>query len=189
MLQWTPNTIVNTSTLVIFWQYQKQYIYTKIEKHLINLRPFETSEKKRFPKIHIKATNYSCKRMILEAWMDLECASAGGCNTVLTIGGEISTSAFEIQVLSTLTIKCQSNFRIFYFASAIRQQKNCQRLPKTDTFVYYVGNGFNIPRYFAKGYGLIFKKWDYLFYLNYIVYLSRVKPKITLFWFLCVSLL
>ena len=34
-------------------------------------------------------------------------------------------AAFEIQVLSTSAIKCQGDFRIFQFASAISQQKNC----------------------------------------------------------------
>ena len=66
-------------------------------------------------------------------------------------------------MLSTSAIKCRSDLRIFQFVSAIRRpkkKKNCQRLPKTDTFVHYVGNGFSILRYFAKDYyRLIFKKF------------------------------
>ena len=38
-------------------------------------------------------------------------------------------TAFEIQVLSTLAIKGQDDFRIFQFASAIHQQQ--QKKPKT----------------------------------------------------------
>ena len=34
-------------------------------------------------------------------------------------------AAFEIQVLSTLAIKCQGSFRIFQLASAIHWQKKC----------------------------------------------------------------
>ena len=40
-----------------------------------------------------------------------------------------------------------------------------------DTFVYYVGNGFGMPRHFAKDYGLVFKQLRLLVLLNYIVYL------------------
>ena len=40
-----------------------------------------------------------------------------------------------------------------------------------DTFVYYVGNGFDMPRHFAKDYGLVFKQLRLLVLLNYIVYL------------------
>ena len=84
---------------------------------------------------------------------------------VFPSGHTVKISAFEIQVLSTLAIKYRSDFRIFQLGSAIHRQKNCRKLPMTDTIVYYVGNGFDIPRYFAKSYGLIFKKWDCLFYL------------------------
>ena len=50
-------------------------------------------------------------------------------------------------------IKCQENFRIFQFASAIIGKK----LPKTQQIsADYVGKGFSIPQYFAKGYDLVF---------------------------------
>ena len=76
-------------------------------------------------------------------------------------------TAFEIQVLSMSAIKCGGNFQIFHFALAIRQQKNCWILDKNlcilrqqwlaSTFCQGVWLGF-------------FSSWDYLFYLNYIVY-------------------
>ena len=52
------------------------------------------------------------------------------------------------------------NFSVCLGYTSAKKKKNCQRLPKTDTFVHYVGNGFSIPRYFAKDYyRLIFKKF------------------------------
>ena len=39
-----------------------------------------------------------------------------------------------------------------------------------ETVLYYAGNGFGTGRNFAKGYDSFFDSWDYLFYLNYIVY-------------------
>ena len=67
-----------------------------------------------------------------------------------------------------------------------------------ETFEYYVGNSFDMPQQFVKGYDLFFfNSWDYLIYLNYIVFIyntpERMKRKtlflllITLCWF--VSLL
>ena len=58
-------------------------------------------------------------------------------------------AAFEIQLLSTPSIKCGGNFRIFQFASAIADNS-------AETFVYYVGNGFSMPQNFAKEYDLFF---------------------------------
>ena len=76
-------------------------------------------------------------------------------------------TTFEIQVLSTSAIKCRGNFQIFHFALAIRQQKNCRILDKNlcilcqqwlaSTFCQGVWLGF-------------FSSWNYLLYLNYIVY-------------------
>ena len=66
---------------------------------------------------------------------------------------QINNSAFEIQVLSTLAIKCQDDFKIFLFASAMRRQKKTIE----DIFVYSVGNSFGMPRHFVKGYDLVFK--------------------------------
>ena len=66
----------------------------------------------------------------------------------------ISNTAFKIQVLSTSAIKCQSDFRIFQFAAAIRPQKTAAH--STETFVYYIGNDFDIPRHFAEGFDLVF---------------------------------
>ena len=40
-----------------------------------------------------------------------------------------------------------------------------------DTFVYYLGNGFGMPRHFAKGYDLVFKQLRLLVLPNHIVYL------------------
>ena len=39
-------------------------------------------------------------------------------------------TAFKIQVLSTTAIKCWGSFRILKFVSALRPQKNCQRLSR-----------------------------------------------------------
>ena len=39
--------------------------------------------------------------------------------------------------------------------------------------MYYVGYGFDILRHFAKYYDLFFNSRDYLFYLNYTVYLQH----------------
>ena len=39
------------------------------------------------------------------------------------------------------------------------------------TFVYYLGNGFGMPRHFAKGHDLVFKQLRLLVLPNYIVYL------------------
>ena len=65
-----------------------------------------------------------------------------------------SYAAFEIQMLSPSAIKLQGDFRIFKFASAIRQQKFADDSAKT--FVYYVHDGFSMPRHFAKSYDLVF---------------------------------
>ena len=43
-----------------------------------------------------------------------------------------------------------------------------------ETTAYYVGSGFGIPCHFEKGYDLVFDSWDFLFYLNYIVYLKHI---------------
>ena len=80
------------------------------------------------------------------------------------------STAFEIQVLRMSTTKCSNDSRIFQFASAISRQKKKTAKDSAETFVYYVSNSYDIPRYFPKGYRLIFKKSAYLFYLNYIVY-------------------
>ena len=62
--------------------------------------------------------------------------------------------AFEIQVLTTSAIKCQGKFRVFQFALAMRQQKKTAE-DLTETCVYH-GNGYGIPRHFAKDYDLVF---------------------------------
>ena len=64
-------------------------------------------------------------------------------------------AAFEIQVQSASAIKCQDDSRISQFALAMHQQKNIAK-DSAETFVYYVGNGFGMPRHFAKGYDLGF---------------------------------
>ena len=69
----------------------------------------------------------------------------------------INNSAFEIQVVSTLAIKCRGGSaleNIYIY-----------------TFAYYVGNGFGMPQHFAKGYDLIFKQLRLLVIPNCIVYL------------------
>ena len=40
--------------------------------------------------------------------------------------------------------------------SAMRQQKKKTTEDLADTFVYHIGNGFGIPRHFAKDYDLVF---------------------------------
>ena len=66
----------------------------------------------------------------------------------------ISNTAFKIQVVSTSAIKYRGDFRIFQFASEIRRQKTAA--DSTETFGYYNGNGFDIPRHFAEGLDLVF---------------------------------
>ena len=51
----------------------------------------------------------------------------------------------------------------------MRRQKTTE--DSIDTFVYYLGNGFGMPRHFAKGYTLAFKQFRLLVLHNYIVYL------------------
>ena len=103
-------------------------------------------------------------------------------------------AAFKIQVLSMLVIKCQGKFIIFQFASAMHQQKNCLGLRRN--FCIFVGNGFGIPQHFAKGYDLFFQQLILILPVLFTCStLKREKQKtiflllITLFWFLCVSLL
>ena len=73
----------------------------------------------------------------------------------------------------------------------MRQQKAVK--DSAETFVYHVSNGFGIPQHFAKDYNFCFVTVE----TTYSTYntLEWVKRKtiylliITLFWFLCVSLL
>ena len=67
----------------------------------------------------------------------------------------IAMTAFEFHLLSTLAIKCQDDFRIFQFASAIHQQQK-KAQDSAEAIEYYLGNGFSIPQHFAKGYDLFF---------------------------------
>ena len=60
-------------------------------------------------------------------------------------------------------IKCRDDLIIFQFASAIQQQQKKKKKTAEDsaeTFVYYAGNGFGIPRRFAKGDNLFFLTVD-----------------------------
>ena len=43
------------------------------------------------------------------------------------VGFSLINTAFKIQLLSALVIKCRGKFRIFQFLLAMHQQKNCQR--------------------------------------------------------------
>ena len=71
---------------------------------------------------------------------------------------QLNNSAFEIQVLSTLAIKCWDDFKIFQFAAAMLRKKNKKTTEDSiDSFLYFVDNGFGMPRHFAKGYELVFK--------------------------------
>ena len=63
-------------------------------------------------------------------------------------------TAFEIQVLRTSVIKCRGKFRIFQFASAMRQQKITAE-DLAETLVYHVGKGFGIAWHFVKDYDLV----------------------------------
>ena len=61
-------------------------------------------------------------------------------------------AAFEIQVLSTSAINAEA---ISEFSSLPRQYVGKKTAKdSTETFLYYVGNCFGIPRYIAKGYAL-----------------------------------
>ena len=86
---------------------------------------------------------------------------------------QLNNSAFEIQVLSTLAIKCWDDFKIFQFAAAVRRQKKQKKTTEDsiDTFLYFVDNGFGMPRHFAKDYDLVFKQLRLLVLPSYIVYL------------------
>ena len=81
---------------------------------------------------------------------------------------QINNSAFEIQVLSTLAMPRRfQNFSVcFCKASATKTAED-----SIDIFAYYLGNGFGMPRHFAKGYDLVFKQLRLLVLPNYIVYL------------------
>ena len=104
---------------------------------------------------------------------------------------------FEIQVLSTSAIKCRSKFRIFQFASAMCQQKkNCRKLIRN----LCISCRQWLRRTSACYEGLWFFLTADTTYSAYIILFTyntckRVKQKatflllITLFWFLCVSLL
>ena len=59
--------------------------------------------------------------------------------------------SLQIQVLSMSATQCRGNYRIFQFASAIRQQKTTKE--SAEIFVYYSSNGL---AYFAKGNDLVF---------------------------------
>ena len=109
----------------------------------------------------------------------------------------VPCSDFEIQVLSTSAIKCRGSFRIFQFASAIRRQKNP---PKIQQKALYISSAmaFSIHQHFVKGYNLDFLTIELLVLKKLYclrITLELVKRKtiilslITLFWFLCVSLL
>ena len=56
--------------------------------------------------------------------------------------------------MRTSTIKYLGDFRIFQFTSARCWQKNAKNT--TETFVYYIDNGFGMPQHFPKGYDLVF---------------------------------
>ena len=55
-------------------------------------------------------------------------------------------------MVSTSTIKYQGDFKSFQFALKIYQQKTAE--DSSEIFVYYVGNGFDMPQHFTKGYDL-----------------------------------
>ena len=63
-------------------------------------------------------------------------------------------AAFEIQMLSTLAIKCQGGSRIFQFAWQYVSKKTREDL--AETFAYYVGSSLSITQHFAKGFDLVF---------------------------------
>ena len=65
--------------------------------------------------------------------------------------------AHQPQMLNMLAIKYQDNFIIFsvYLSNVVKKKKKNVE-DSVETLVYYVGNGFSIPRHFAKDYDLVF---------------------------------
>ena len=63
--------------------------------------------------------------------------------------GNLSKAAFEIQVLSTLAIKCRGGFKMFQFTWGIRQQKHCQRLSRNHCILRWQWLSHTLP--FCKG--------------------------------------
>ena len=88
-------------------------------------------------------------------------------------------SAFEIQMQSTSAIKCLSDSRIFQFASATRRQKV---LPKTQQKPLYITSAMASAclGILPKAMIWFFNSRDYLFYLNYIIYLYETEGNISL---------
>ena len=78
--------------------------------------------------------------------------------------------AFEMQVQSMSAIKCRGNFRIFQFASAMHWQK---KLPKSQQKPLYIKSAMasTCLCILPKAMIWFFNNLDYLFYVNYIVYL------------------
>ena len=68
-------------------------------------------------------------------------------------------TAFEIQVISTLAIKCWSDFKIFQFASAVRRQ---EKLLKTQQTPLYIMMKMATPYFgiFPKAMIWFFTSWD-----------------------------
>ena len=85
--------------------------------------------------------------------------------------------AFKTQVLSLSTVNCWGNFRIFLVSLGnVSAQKKSRKLQRNLCILcWQYGSG--IPQHFAEDYDLFFAFliWDYLFYLNYIVYLQQTR--------------
>ena len=77
-------------------------------------------------------------------------------------------TAFKIQVLSMSATRCQGDFRIFHFTSAISQQKNCQRFSRN----LYTASAMALEYLTILSTAIIwiFNSWDYFLHLNYVVY-------------------
>ena len=106
--------------------------------------------------------------------------------------------AFEIQVLNTSAMKMlrqSQNFSVCFGNASAKKLLKTQQNPLHITKAMPLACLSIFPRAII----WFLNSWDYLFYLNYIVYLyntlERVKQKtlflllVTLFWFLCESLL
>ena len=73
-------------------------------------------------------------------------------------------------MLSTSAIKCRGDFKVFEFASAMRWQKT--KLPKTQQKTLHItsATAWACIGILTRAMIWFFNSWDYLIYLNYIVF-------------------
>ena len=89
-------------------------------------------------------------------------------------GWDVLFPVFKIQVISMAEIKCPGDFRIFQSALAVRLQK--KQLPKAQQKPLYIMLAMPSAYIIILPMTMIwfFNSWNYLFYLNYIVYLKHI---------------